>query len=177
MEYTVPIFFYWGWTHLFSVVFLWNWSHKMSCQKYRYTEGLRSSSAEGASQWNIYKKYDRAAGVFRSTATLGVLQIRVSSPTRRDPVATLTEDKKIVQHRIVLKLSGRWNMGQNSSPAAWGIGERPASWVDLGCSRVRWSQSSSKLDHGQWARSGQMYCTGPRDPPIVCHGEPDRPPG
>ena len=69
----------------------------------------------------------RAAGVFRSTATLGVLQIRVSSPTRRDPVATLTEDKKIVPHRIVLKLSGRWNLGENSSPAAWGIARRPAS--------------------------------------------------
>ena len=94
------------------------------------------------------KRSYRAAGVFRSTATLGVLQIRVSSPTR-DPVATLTEDKKIVPHRIVLKLSGRWHIGQNSSPAAWGIARRPASWVDLGCSSVTIGQSSSKLDHGQ----------------------------
>ena len=123
----------------------------------------------GLVEIHIFVSDCRAAGVFRSTATLGVLAISVCSPTttRRDSVATLTDDKKIVLRRIVLKLSGPCNIAQTCILCAWRIVPITASWVDWCCTEDPPSWELTGSDHV----SSDIHDIAFFFPPRLCFGE------
>ena len=79
-------------------------------------------------------------------------------------VAPLGDDKKIVLHRIVLKLSGPCNIAQTCILYEWVNVTRLLWWVDRVCYNVT---SAVRLAVGPWTMSQRktpMFQLGHRDP-------------